>query len=147
VPIIAVIVLVIILLRAGQQGSSPPPLRTSCTTPAFALSSYDVSGHTTVRWAVTGPARSSFVLAIGARALRPGPGGRGVDPVPDRGVTASEVRTTGLQRLGAGCTANGTFGVALPPGHYAVRLFRVAGAGTPGTTSAVAAGKTLTVTS
>ncbi|HEU5034612.1 MAG TPA: hypothetical protein VFT62_07640 [Mycobacteriales bacterium] len=147
VPIIAVIVLVIILLRAGQQGSSPPPLRTSCTTPAFALSSYSVSSHATLRWAVTGPARSPFVLTIGARTLlEQGTNGQ-LTTVPDAGVARSDVRSTGVRRTSSGCTDHGAFGIALPAGRYEVRLFRVTAAGSARAAAQVVATKTLTVTS
>ncbi|MDQ1704976.1 MAG: hypothetical protein QOF18_1342, partial [Frankiaceae bacterium] len=64
VPIIAFVIITIIFIRA-TAGSSPPPLTKSCTTPAFALSTYDSPVHKTVQWSATGPPGMHFELTIG----------------------------------------------------------------------------------
>ena len=50
IPIVLVIIVTVLILRAGH-GSPPPPLTTSCTTPAFALSTYSTDSPKTIRWA------------------------------------------------------------------------------------------------
>ena len=115
--------MVAVILHAGQS-SPPPALATSCTTPAFALSTYSTDSHKTIRWAVTGPRGSRFALAIGVARFTTGSDGR-LSPVPDPGLDATEMRSTPPTTVGGDCKADGTFGVVLPPGTYAVRLFRI----------------------
>jgi hypothetical protein len=125
VPLVAAVVITIIIIRAGQ-GSPPPELTTSCTTPAFALSTYSIDGHDTVRWAATGPADTRFALAIGVDRFTEAADGH-LAPVPDAGVAPGGTRTTAPEELDDDCKADGTFGVVLPAGTYAVRLFTIEG--------------------
>ena len=128
IPLIAAVIITVIIIRAGQ-GSPPPDLKTSCTTPAFALSTYSTTSHKTVRWAATGPAGTHFALAIGVARFTPAPDGH-LAPVPDPGVAARGTRTSAPQEMGDDCKADGTFGIVLSPGTYTVRLFTITGAGT-----------------
>jgi hypothetical protein len=125
VPLVAAVVITVIIIRAGQ-GSSPPELATSCTTPAFALSTYSIDGHQTVRWAATGPAGTRFALTIGVADFTTAPDGH-LAPVPDPGVATGQTRTSAPQEMDDDCKADGTFGVVLPAGTYAVRLFTIEG--------------------
>jgi hypothetical protein len=125
VPLVAAVVITIIVIRAGQ-GSSPPELETSCTTPAFALSTYAIDSNQTVRWAATGPAGSRFALAIGVAGFTKAADGH-LAPVPDEGVAPRGTRTTAPAEMDDDCTADGTFGVVLPAGRYTVRMFTIKG--------------------
>lgn len=139
-PVIVVIVVAIIIVRASA-GSRPPPLRTSCTTPAFALSTYSTRDHHSVQWAVTGPARSRFALTIGASELRRTSTG-GVQPVAEPGFAARQPLLAGPERIGSNCTAHGSFGIVLPTARYSVKLWLLpSGSGTT-----EAATKTLSIT-
>jgi hypothetical protein len=136
IPAILAVVIAVLFIRS--LGQSPAvELETSCTTPAFALSAYDVEAHHEVNWAVTGPAGQRFVLAVGVQLVKPLSGDK-VASIPEPGVGAREVRTTGLQRVGDDCTLRGYFGLALPPGTYAVRLFTITGDGAAATATPVA---------
>ena len=145
IPIIAAIVVVVIILRAGHS-SPPPPLKTSCTTPAFALSTYSTASHKTVRWAVTGPAGTRFALAIGVDRFTSGTDGRLV-PVPDPGLDPEQMRSTPPTTIDGDCKTDGTFGVVLPPGRYAVRLFSITVSHTSPARMHQVAERRLTVTS
>jgi hypothetical protein len=143
IPIILAILLAIVVFKAFS-GSKPPPLTKSCTTPAFALSTTSVSSHKTVQWSATGPQDFRFTLGIGIARFDPAGGGR-LTPVPDPGVGTHDIRATRPDQMGDDCTAHGSFGVALPEGTYAVRLFRIDGTGSDLTVTSVAE-KKLTVT-
>jgi hypothetical protein len=137
VPVVAAIILGVIVIKAMSGASGPPPLKTSCTTPAFALSTYSIMSHRTVQWSATGRPGQAFALAIGVDHFTPAPDGH-LAPVPDRGVGPRETRTTPPQHMGKDCTAHGVFGVVLPVGSYNVRLFTIDGTGTGATVTAVA---------
>jgi hypothetical protein len=145
IPIIAAIVVVVIILRAGHS-SPPPPLKTSCTTPAFALSTYSTASHKTLRWAVTGPAGTRFALAIGVDHFTSGADGR-LTPVPDPGLDPEQMRSTPPTTVDDDCKADGTFGVVLPAGRYAVRLFTITVSHTSPARMHKVAERRLTVTS
>jgi hypothetical protein len=144
VPIVAAIILGVIVVKAMSGATGPPPLTTSCTTPAFALSTYTITGHRTVEWSATGPGGQAFAIGIGVDHYTPAPDGH-LAPVPDPGVGPRDTRTTAPQHMGKDCTAHGLFGVVMPVGTYNVRLFTIEGNGTDATVTAVAT-KTLKVT-
>lgn len=128
VPLVAAVVIGFIILRAFS-GSSPPALRTSCTTPAFALSTYSTTAHHAIQWSATGPRQDRFALTVGAAGLR-SDGGR-LTPVPESGLRAAQVLVAGPESFGGGCTAHGSFGVTLPVRSYSVRMFLVPATGQP----------------
>jgi hypothetical protein len=136
IPLIAAIVVAAGLLLTGK-GSPPPALTTSCTTPAFALSTYSTESHKTVAWSVTGPAGSRVALTIGVARFTQGTSGL-LSPVPDPGVGVHEMRSTPPTTIGDDCTAHGDFGVALPSQTYTVRLFTITGRPGAATAEAVA---------
>src|SRR4051794_36554383 len=136
VPLIAALVLAVILIKAMSSASGPPSLATSCTTPAFALSTYSTPSHHVIQWSATGPANQAFALAIGVDHFTPAPDGH-LAPVPDAGVGARDTRTTAPQRMGKDCTDHGAFGVVMPTGSYTVRLFSIDGDGTDATVTPV----------
>lgn len=141
--LLAAIALVIVV--AGVRGglsSHPPALRKSCTTPAFALSGGSVKVRHLVRWSVTGPPGTRFALAVGVASFTLAPSGK-LLPVAD-GPHPTQV-VTPVDVLGRGCTGNGAFGVSVPAGRYAVRMFVVTGHGATAAARPVAT-KTLVVT-
>jgi hypothetical protein len=143
-PLIALIVLAIILFRAFSA-SPPPALKTSCTQPAIALSTSSQKQHHTVRWSVTGPARSTFELTLGVSRVDVGPGGKLVF-VPDPGRDQKAEQRAGRQQtMPKGCKTSGAFGILVPPGSYTVRMFQLSGPVTAPTVSEVAS-EPLTVT-
>ena len=144
VPIILVVVVAGVLLFTGH-GPPPPALETSCTTPAFALSTYNTPAHKTVGWSVTGPAGSRFALAIGVARFTTGTDGR-LSPVPDPGVAVRSMRSTPPTTIDRDCKAHGDFGVALPAGTYSVRLFIINVSDTKPTRMEQVAEKKLVVT-
>jgi hypothetical protein len=143
VPIIAAVVIIVILVRAMSSGR-PAAITKSCTTPAFVLSSYNTASGHTVKWAATGPSGMHFALAIGVAGYAPAADGH-LAPLPDPGVGQRDTRTTQPQTMGGGCTDHGLFGVMMPAGSYAVRMFRIVGGGANAAVTPVAQ-KTLKVT-
>lgn len=116
--------LVVLVGFAIVRRASPVALKTSCTTPAFALSTHSVHQRDPLRYALTGPADGTYVLAVDIATFTRTPAGRLV-PVPDPGVPLDQVQapaqTSGLPN----CKGNSYFGVLVPPGQHVVRLFRI----------------------
>jgi hypothetical protein len=113
VVITAVVLITPFLLRAPV----PPRLSTSCTTPGLALSSPVVKTQAVVRYSVTGPAESTYAVAVDATRLDPPPVGSAF-PVA---VGGRLLATT--PRLRA-CKGADRFRAALTPGEHRVVLFR-----------------------
>ena len=125
IPIIAVILVTVIIIVASQ-GGSPPALRTSCTTPAFALSTYNTPDHHAVQWSVTGPKGMLYQLTVGVRGFTSRDDALVV--IPDSGLTQKQTQAASPQlTMPNNCRNSGTFGVIVPPGKYQVRLFRLTG--------------------
>lgn len=123
IPMIAAVIVTILLIKA-MSSSTPPALETSCTAPAFALSSYTLTGHQELRWSATGPSGTRFALAIGAIGLRPTPSGA-LQPIPAPGVDADDVRVSPSVQIADDCTQHGALGVILPAGKYQAGMFVV----------------------
>jgi len=122
-------IVVAIIIRNGLD-SRAPSLTTSCTTPAFALSSSNPHRGSIVRWSATGPANSHFLIAIGVARLEPDATVGQLHAVPDPGHTAVTTEEAVLATtLSAKCTGNGAFTVSVPAGRYNVRMFSLEGAG------------------
>jgi len=141
---VALLILGIILFRAFSA-SPPPALKTSCTTPAMALSTTTQRQHHTVRWSVTGPGSMVFELTLGVSRVDVGPGGKFVFVPEAGGGQKSEQRAGHQQTMPKSCKASGAFGVLVPPGKYTVRMFQLSGPVTSPTVTEVASAA-LTVT-
>jgi len=140
------IVLVALIVRVGLNNRAPS-LSTSCTTPAFALSSTSPHRGDTVRWAATGPARAHFVITLGITRLMPGTQPGHLHAVPEPGHSAATTQqAVPATALSSGCKANGSFTVGVPSGTYTVTMFRLTGTGSAVTGTAVAS-KTMKVSS
>jgi hypothetical protein len=144
---IAVLIVVVAIIVRVHLNNRAPSLATSCTTPAFALSTTSAHRGSTVRWSATGPANAHFVITMGIERLdhlqQPGH----LHGVPEAGHTAATTeQAVPTTVLSADCKAHGAFLVGVPPGSYTVRMFRIAGTGSAVTGTSVAA-KTVTVTS
>jgi hypothetical protein len=143
VPIITAIVLGVIVLKA-TTAPKPPSITTSCTKPAFVLSTYSTTQHHTVQWAATGPSTMTFAITIGVNHFVPTGNGH-LAPVPDSGVSAHVVRSTVPQSFGSDCKATGSFGLGVPPAHYTVRMYSFTG-DSSGRTATEISSKALIVT-
>src|SRR4051794_19389131 len=66
---IAVLIVVVAIIVRVHLNNRAPSLTTSCTTPAFALSTSSVHQGSTVRWSATGPANAQFVITMGIARL------------------------------------------------------------------------------
>jgi hypothetical protein len=125
VPIIGVVVLVILILRAGA-GSSPPSIRTSCTTPAFVLSTTHTQVRHALAWTVTGPPGMRYLLTVGASGFVTS-GGR-LHATPDPGLSKDQMQAASQRMTMDGdCKQSGHFAVFIGAGTYQVRLFRLGG--------------------
>jgi hypothetical protein len=139
-------IIVAIIVRSGLD-SRAPSLTTSCTTPAFALSSSNTHRGSIVRWSATGPAGSHFLIAIGVARLEPDATVGQLHAVPDPGHSAGTTEeAVPATALSAKCTGNGAFSVSVPAGRYNVRMFSLQSEGTTGS-GTVAATKQLVVSS
>lgn len=137
--------LIIAFAVRSVADSHGPPLATSCTTPAFALSTSSSDQGTVVRWTATGPKSSRFVLTIGVASFAAGAKPGQLVPVPDPGVTRDNTEPAATEHtMPSSCKANGAFTVEVAPATYTVRMFRIAGSGSDITATAVAS-KPLTV--
>ena len=143
IPLVTAIVLGVIILKS-TTAPKPPSITTSCTKPAFVLSTYSTSAHHTVQWAATGPSTMTFAIAIGVNHFVPSGNGH-LAPVPDAGVGAHVMRSTVPESFGSDCKATGSFGLGIPTGHYAVRMFSFTG-DSSGRTATQVSSKPLTVT-
>ena len=121
-PLLLVVVLVAIIVHASQ-GTPPPALRTSCTTPAVALSDRSVKQHHPVQWSATGPAGMRFLLALGVDHIRVEANGT-FTAVPVPGLVRGEQASHELV-MPKGCKTNDVFGVTVPPGSYTLKMFRL----------------------
>ena len=144
IPIVLAFLLAIIVIK-GMGDAKPPPLTTSCATPAIALSTATQKQHHTVRWSVTGPAKSVFELTLGVSRVDVDPGGQFVFVPEEGGSQKTEQRAGHQQTMPKSCKTSGAFGVLVPPGHYTVRMFQLSGPVTSPTVSEVASAP-LTVT-
>jgi hypothetical protein len=144
---IAILIVVVAIVVRVHLNNRAPSLATSCTTPAFALSTSSPHQGSTVRWSATGPANSHFVITMGIARLDRGKQPGQLHGVPETGHTAATteqaVRATALS---TDCKAHGAFLVGVAPGTYTVRMFRITGTGSAVTGTPVAA-KTVTVSS
>lgn len=143
---IAVLIVVAAIIIRVHLNNRAPSLTTSCTTPAFALSSTSLRQGSTVRWSATGPANAHFIITMGIARLvsrtQPGQLHGKAEAGHTAATTQQAVHTTALS---SGCKANGAFLVGVPAGTYTVRMFRLEGTGTNVSGTAVAS-KTVTVT-
>jgi len=137
-------VLAVILVRSFAT-NPPPKLKTSCTQPAIALSTATQKQHHTVRWSVTGPAKSVFELTLGVSRVDVDPGGQFVFVPEAGGSQKTEQRAGHQQTMPNSCKRSGAFGVLVPPGKYTVRMFQLSGPVTSPTVTEVASAP-LTVT-
>lgn len=125
IPIIAVVLITVIIVVASQ-GGAPPKLHTSCTTPAFALSTYRTPNHHAVQWSVTGPAGMHYRMTVGVSGFVSTNGT--LVATPDRGLTQKQTQAASPEMtMGNDCLDTGAFGVVVPTGTYRVRLFRLTG--------------------
>lgn len=144
IPFVVAAVIALLVLRSFAN-SKPPSLETSCTTPDFALSTYEITGHQQLTWAATGPPGTRFSIVVGATKGRLTPSGM-IQPLPDADVDPDYVRTTAPRRLGEGCTLDGTLGVILPPGKYRAGFFVIGDDARPGSLVTATTSKAVTVT-
>jgi hypothetical protein len=144
---IAIIIVVGAIIVRVDLNNRAPSLTTSCTTPAFALSSTSPHQGSTVRWSATGPANSHFVITLGITTLVRGSTPGHLRGVPEPGhtgpTTEQAVPSTVLSK---DCKASGSFSVTVPAGHYTVRMFHLQGSGASVTGTSVAS-KVLAVSS
>jgi hypothetical protein len=145
--LIAVVIVVVALIVRTGLNSRAPSLTTSCSTPAFSLSSTSPNRGDTVRWAATGPADANFLITLGVARLehvtQPGHLHAVPEPGHNAATTQQAVRTTTLP---SNCKANGSFAVGVPSGTYTVTMFRLTGTGSTLAGTAVAS-KTMKVSS
>jgi hypothetical protein len=138
-------IIAVAILKAGR-GTPPPALATNCTTPALALSVTSIPKGGSVAWSGTGPPHQQVVLAVGVQGFTVGTSLKLLHAIPDPGLRQDEVQQASvLVPFNTGCRAHGSFRALVPRGTYNVRLFRVNGAGSSLSTTAVAT-KRLTVT-
>ena len=144
-PIIAVIVIVVIILHASS-GTPPPKLTKSCTTPAYALSTYNTPAHRVVQWTLTGKPDTTYEITIGVAGFNVA-GDGSLQPQPDPGSTIarSQSATTRIT-LNGSCVAHGRFGVIVSPGAYSLRMFSITGPKTAPVVTEVTTERTFTVT-
>jgi hypothetical protein len=102
---------IVVVLAIGRSVRNSSDLRPDCTRlqVAVAESSVRTSAPDLVHWSVTGPAGTSYLVAL--------------DPHGSHRHT----RTTQLRRMPSRCFDAGTIGVLAPPGRYDVTLYRVSG--------------------
>jgi hypothetical protein len=123
-------IIIAIAIRSALNSSGAPALTTSCTTPAFALSTTHTHQGATIHWAATGPAKTKFLMTIGVGALKPGAQPGQLSPVPDPGVNIHDTELVVLaHQLPSGCKTTGLFSVDVPAGTYNVRMFTLGGTG------------------
>jgi len=125
IPLIGIVVLVILIFRAGQ-GDAPPSIRTSCSTPAFVLSTTSTPAHHTLQWSTTGPPGMTYLLTVGVLGFA-ATGGHRV-PIPDVGLSKNEIQAASQrQTMDGDCKQSGHFAIFIKPGVYQVRMFRLGG--------------------
>jgi hypothetical protein len=145
--LIAVAIVVVALIVRVGLNSRAPSLTTSCTTPAFSLSSTSPVRGDTVRWAATGPAKTHFLITLGITRLEHVPQLGHLHAVPEPGHNAATTQqVVPTTTLPSDCKANGAFSVAVPSGTYTVTMFRLTGTGATLVGTAVAT-KTMKVSS
>jgi hypothetical protein len=144
--VLLVFAIIAVAIGKAGHGTPPPALATNCTTPALALSVASVPKGGSVAWSGTGPPHQQVVLAIGVKGFTVGTSLKLLNAIPDPGLRQDEVQQASvLVPFNSGCRAHGSFRALVPRGTYNVRLFRVNGAGSTLSTTAVAT-KRLTVT-
>jgi hypothetical protein len=144
---IAVLIVVVAIVVRVHLNNRAPSLATSCTRPAFALSTSSAHQGSTVRWSATGPANAHFVITMGIARLVEGQRPGQLHGVPETGHTAATTQqAVHATALSGDCKAHGAFLVGVAPGSYTVRMFRLVDAGGAVTGTPVAS-KTVTVTS
>jgi hypothetical protein len=143
-PFVVAAVIALLILRSFAN-SKPPALETSCTTPDFALSSYDIDGHQQLQWSATGPPGTRFSIAVGATLGRLLPSGL-VQPIPNTDVDPDYVRVTAPREIGESCAIDGTLGVILPAGKYRAGFITFGEGAEPGATLSATTSKAVTVT-
>lgn len=101
-------------------------LTTSCTVPAFALSTDESAPGRPVRWSITGPDTGVYVLAVDTADFARNDNGT-YSPLPAPGVAKEEIQAASRPtRLGEECRESGTFSiVSVPAGAHTVTLFRL----------------------
>ena len=125
IPLIGIVVLIVIILRAGQ-GESPPSLRTSCSTPAFVLSTKHTAVRTALQWSTTGPPGTRYLLTVGVLGFASAGGHR--LPIPDAGLRQNQIQAASQEMTMDGdCKQSGHFAIFIGPGTYQVRMFRLGG--------------------
>jgi hypothetical protein len=144
IPFVVAAVIALLVMRSFAT-SKPPPLETSCTTPNFALSTYDVQGHQQLTWSATGPPGTRFTIVVGTTLGRLTQS-RLIQPIPGAGVDPNYIRPTAPRVLGQTCTMDGTLGVILPAGKYRAGLFVIEDDASPGSTVTATTSKAVTVT-
>lgn len=125
IPVIALLLLLVILWRALQT-SKPPAIQTSCSKPAFVLSTTHTTQRHTVQWSVTGPPGMRYLLTLGASGFVT-TGGR-LHATPDYGLTDKQMQAASQQmKMDGDCKQSGRFAPIISPGTYNVRMFRLGG--------------------
>jgi hypothetical protein len=111
-----------VAIGRGVAARNATALSADCHRFQVAVGEKSVVSHSShlLHWAVTGPAGTSYVVALNARSLSVS--GDVANAVPGVGSAGQASR---VQKLGHGCLATGVFGVLLPPGRYDVTLFQV----------------------
>jgi hypothetical protein len=123
--LILVVVLGAIIIHAAQGGKAPS-ITKSCTTPDFALSSYKSARHHEIEYSVTGPPGMPYLLMVGVSGFVSA--NHELIATPDIGHTKEQMQAASQRKLmEADCVQTGRFGVLVPNGTYAVRLFRLEG--------------------
>jgi len=123
-----VVVAVVAVAQVLSSGRTPE-LPTDCDTPALALSTDSADRGTPVRWAATGPDEGQYILAVDVVSIAPRPGSDVFDGEPAPGRQLPETQTASEPFRLRNCTADGVFGVRVPPGEHTVTMFRLTGGG------------------
>ena len=124
-PIILLFVLVVVVIRAAQGGKAPS-IHKSCTTPDFALSTSTTGRHDEVNYTVTGPPGMLYLVMVGVSGFVSTD--HKLIATPDLGHTKEQMQPASQRETMDGdCLQTGRFGVLVPDGTYAVRLFRLEG--------------------
>jgi hypothetical protein len=126
-PIVLALILAFILFRAFQNGHAPSIVK-SCTTPNFVLSTYKTGQHHEIDYSVTGPPGMKYLLFVGVSGFVST--NNELVPTPDAGLSKEQIQAASQrQTMDGDCLQSGRFGVLVPAGSYAVRLFQVVATG------------------
>lgn len=109
---------------SGSGGSGA--LKTSCTTPAVAVSHTTVDRGDSVGVVVVGPATDTYAVYLDVAAVRVGPDGKPVG-VPENGASTEQTQLLIQPSTLPGCRAAGTpvLNLQIKPGPHLVTLLRL----------------------